>query len=408
VWRENNTTNYDDRMLISIQEHLHLLDKIPLEDVRSFCFVAHVDAGKSSLSSRVLELAGNLGRDSQIAALLSASHSSSGGGGGSGGGHDAASGSISAAAGVGANANNNGAPNRGGESVGLPSSPSSSFIKQKEQIELLDTLKVEQQRGITVKASAATMLYPHPSAVGPTGLLLLNLYDTPGHVDFGSEVTRSLCFVEGAVLLLDATRGIQAQTWSVRDKARALKLPLLVALTKVDLEAARPEHVALSAAEWLTTTADANNDERDEGIVGRSNGGDDSGSIDPDRIILTSARSRIGIRTLLDAICEHMPAPSRLPDDVDTTASSGDDNEGSSRSMLRAQVVDSWYDSRGVNCLVRVLSGVLSEGERISIIANSQQHRPVSLAPNVIPSYSVQEVGIVVPGPVRTARLRIG
>jgi GTP-binding protein LepA len=158
-----------------------------------------------------------------------------------------------------------------------------------------------------------------------------------------------------------------------------------VAITKVDLEAARPEHVALSAAEWLAEEA------------GRPGGKDGSG-IDPDRIILTSARSRIGIRALLDAICERVPAPSRLPDDR------RDDDSGGA--TLRAQVVDSWYDSRGVNCLVRVLSGVLAEGDRISIAAS--QHRAASSAPNAIPSYSVQEVGIVVPGPVRTGKLRIG
>jgi GTP-binding protein LepA len=250
------------------------------------------------------------------------------------------------------------------------------------------------------------MLYPHRSAVGPTGLLLLNLYDTPGHVDFGSEVTRSLCFVQGAVLLLDATRGIQAQTWSVHDKAKALQLPLLVAITKVDLEAARPEHVALSVAEWLNPdrNVDGGGGGDDTGLA-VPGGGDDrsTGSpIDPDGIILTSARSRIGIRTLVDSICELVPAPSRLPDDHDGDGDGDSKDDG----MLRVQVVDSWYDSRGVNCLVRVLSGVLSEGDRISI--GNAEPRAASAATNSVPSHSVQEVGIVLPRPVRTGRLRIG
>jgi hypothetical protein len=88
---------------------------------------------------------------------------------------------------------------------GKKESPSSD----KEQIELLDTLSVERERGITVKASTATMLYPHPSAIGPEGVLLINCIDCPGHSDFSSEVARSLTFVQGAVLLLDAAQGIQ-------------------------------------------------------------------------------------------------------------------------------------------------------------------------------------------------------
>jgi GTP-binding protein LepA len=82
----------------------------------------------------------------------------------------------------------------------------------KEQIDLLDTLSVERERGITVKATTASMLYPHPSAKGPEGVLLLNMIDTPGHADFGREVARSLSFVQGAVLLLDSAQGIQAQS----------------------------------------------------------------------------------------------------------------------------------------------------------------------------------------------------
>jgi hypothetical protein len=84
-----------------------------------------------------------------------------------------------------------------------------SSSSDKEQIELLDTLSVERERGITVKASTATMLYPHPSAIGPEGVLLINCIDCPGHSDFSSEVARSLTFVQGAVLLLDAAQGIQ-------------------------------------------------------------------------------------------------------------------------------------------------------------------------------------------------------
>jgi GTP-binding protein LepA len=236
--------------------------------------------------------------------------------------------------------------------------------KSKEKIELLDTLAVERQRGITVKASTASMLYPHPSAVGPNGVLLLHLYDTPGHADFGLEVTRSLSFVQGAVLLLDAAQGIQAQTWSVYDKVKALEYPphLMIALTKVDLESARPVNVALTVSEWLDWD-------------------------DPDSILLTSARSQVGVKELLDAICEQVPSPKPL-----------DDDDGS---ILRAQVVDSWYDSRGVNCLVQILSGELKESDRIAIVSNTSPETQNQ-------SFSVQEVGIVLPLPHRTSHLRRG
>lgn len=188
-----------------------------------------------------------------------------------------------------------------------------------------------------------------------------NAHLCKGHADFGLEVTRSLSFVQGAVLLLDAAQGIQAQTWSVYEKVKALPNPpeLLMALTKVDLEAARPIHVALQIAEWLDWD-------------------------DPDNIIYTSARSRLGIKDVLDAVCDKVPPPRPLADDDGST--------------LRVQVVDSWYDSRGVNCLAQVISGQLKEGDRISLVSAG------ATAPQG-QSYSVQEVGMVLPDPFRTGRL---
>ena len=304
-----------DPRLVSILENKDLMDKIPLEDIRNFCFIAHVDHGKSSLASRVLELTGNLGRDAQLLA------------------HQAATGTLEV--------------------------PLHVDAKNKEKIEALDTLAVEQERGITVKASAATMLYPHPSAVGPEGLILLNMVDTPGHVDFGLEVSRSLSFIQGAVLLLDATQGIQAQTFSVYHKAKSLPDPphLIIGLTKVDLGEARPIHVALMVSEWLNWD-------------------------DPETILYTSARNRQGIQAIVDAVCEQVPPPKMLEDDDGVT--------------MRAQVVDSWYDTRGVNCLVQIVSGELKETDRITIVGSDST------------SYSVQECGIVVPTPLRTHHLKRG
>jgi len=324
----------------SIVDNHSLVEQIPFEDVRNFCFIAHIDHGKSSLSSRILELTGNLGREAQQVALDIASN---------GDGFDGDTTTEQA-----------------------PQLNKQQRVSKdtKEQIDALDTLDVEKQRGITVKAAAASMLYPHASAKGPTGLLLLNMYDTPGHVDFGREVTRSLCFVQGAVLLLDATQGIQAQTWSVYEKVKALEPndpKLLIALTKVDLESARPVDCALTLAEWLEDW-------------------------DPDSILSTSARSRIGIKTLLDTVCEQVPQPEAMPDD------------GMKGEVLRAQVVDSSYDDRGVNCLVRIVSGQLKEGDRVSVLA------PIvaAEAQKTDESFSVQEVGIVTPGPIRTGSLRPG
>lgn len=317
----------DDPRLVSIIEDTHLLDEIPLEDVRQFCFIAHIDHGKSSLSSRLLELTGNFGRQAQELAWKFARTRA-----------------------------------LGTDEDLLAKLDLVSLSK--ERIDALDTLAVEQQRGITVKASTASMLYPHPSAVGPTGTLLLNLYDTPGHCDFSLEVQRSLTFVQGAVLLLDATQGIQAQTWSVYERAQSLPQPpeLLIALTKIDLESAQPVNVALSVSEWLNWD-------------------------DPDSILLTSSRNRIGIKDILDAVCEKVPSPKRLEDD-----------DGK---FLRAQVVDSSYDSRGVQSIVQVLSGELKEGDRISMVQNAS-------AEKVVQSYSVQEVGLVLPQEHRTRKLGRG
>jgi translation elongation factor EF-G len=173
--------------LVSIVQNPELIYKIPLEDVRNFCIIAHIDHGKSSICSRLLELTGNLGSELQGEAMSMTTK----------GGEKS---SFSKT-----DNHTNGQPSS------LQINHSKTAKPQKEQIELLDTLSVERERGITVKASTATMLYPHPSAVGPEGVLLINCIDCPGHSDFSSEVARSLSFVQGAILLLDASQGIQVK-----------------------------------------------------------------------------------------------------------------------------------------------------------------------------------------------------
>mmetsp|Transcript_2223 Transcript_2223/g.4674 ORF Transcript_2223/g.4674 Transcript_2223/m.4674 type:complete len:867 (-) Transcript_2223:185-2785(-) len=370
--------------LVSINDdnYQEIFDRIPLEDVRNFCFIAHVDHGKSSLTSRLLEITGNMGRESQKVAIESARNN------------------VDADGGVDAendNENNTNGTNTndsvdGGLQKRIDSSSklNSERRDEKEQIQLLDTLAVERERGITVKASAASMLYPHPSAVGPDGVLLLNCVDTPGHSDFSSEVARSLSFVQGAVLLLDATQGIQAQSWTVHEKAKSMTNPpeLILAMTKIDLESARPIDVALTVSEWLSVD-------------------------DPESIVPTSARSRIGIVPLLDAICQRVPPPQPLPDDKEEDygiAKQGTTEDNNHPRVLRAQVVDSWYDVRGVNCIVQVLSGSIEEGDRIAIASTTggKQRTMLSSSPSSTQSFSVQEVGIVLPASRRIGKLRRG
>jgi GTP-binding protein LepA len=396
--------NHTHHNSVSIVSHLHLIEQIPIEDVRNFCFIAHVDHGKSSLSMRILELTGNLGNEAQ---------------------HDAYQAAISFQEVDKLNKDNKNSIQHNKDSMtdafqidnnvtSTDTSKNDDKANSKERIDMLDSLNVEQQRGITVKASTATMLYQHPSAIGPTGLLLLNMYDTPGHVDFNKEVTRTLQFVQGAVLLLDATQGIQAQTWSVYDKVKLLQKQeqellmtmqqqqqeiddnvvrthvqqqqyqqapeLIIALTKVDLESARPIHVALSVSEFFHWD-------------------------DPDTIIQTSARSRYGIKKLLDSICQHVPSPKVLLDD-------NHDSNKTTAGVLRAQVVDSWYDTRGVNCLVRIISGKLSEGDRIAIIPpileKNQQINDTTSSVQQNQAFPVQEVGILLPKSYRTGTLMRG
>lgn len=351
----------DSSSLVSITTHAHLIPDIPLPDVRNFCFIAHIDHGKSSLASRVLEWVGNFGSGQQWKAQR----------------HVVVD-----------------PRNSIDEEEKIPTLEHDNIqvAADKEQYQLLDTLSVEKERGITVKASAASFLYPHPSAVGPHGVLLFNMVDTPGHVDFGTEVTRTLSSVQGAVLLFDAAQGVQAQSLSVYEKAKKLQVPTIIpALTKVDLATARIVDVTISVSELF--------------------------GFDPDSILQTSARSRLGINRILDEVGKLVPPPQPLDDDDGIT--------------LRAKVVDSWFEPlRGVICLVQILSGQLQEGDRVCFIDSTrkaieaQQHSSldsvivetprtdsIRLGRNVHISkdhYSIQDVGFVIPHRVRTKRLSRG
>lgn len=191
---------------------------------------------------------------------------------------------------------------------------------------LLDSNPIEQERGITIKLAPVTMNYIYQDQT-----YTINLIDTPGHVDFSYEVSRSLAACEGAVLLVDATQGIQAQTLSNLDKARNLGLELIVALNKVDLDSAMVEEV----------TAD---------II-------DSLHISPDAIIPISAKTGYNIDKLFDLIIEKIPAPQ-----VDPQAS------------FKGLIFNSTYDAhKGVIAFTKVVSGQLVTGEQVGLMSNQTE-----------------------------------
>jgi GTP-binding protein LepA len=189
--------------------------------------------------------------------------------------------------------------------------------------QLLDTMDIERERGITIKANAVRLEYQGQDEQ----TYILNLIDTPGHVDFSYEVSRSLDACEGALLLVDAAQGVEAQTLANAYLAIENGLEIIPVVNKIDLPSAEPERVS---AELL-------------GILGG----------EPEDVIQVSAKSGIGIDALLEAIVHRLPPPA-----------------GTADGPLRAMVFDSYYDTyRGVVCSIRVVDGEINVGESLRFMA---------------------------------------
>jgi GTP-binding protein LepA len=230
----------------------------------------------------------------------------------------------------------------------------------------LDRMDIERERGITIKAQNVRL----PWTVDGT-TYVMDLIDTPGHVDFTYEVSRSLAACEGAILLVDAAQGIEAQTLANLYLAIENDLTIIPVLNKIDLPAAQPEKYAAEIAH----------------IIG----------CDPDSVLRVSAKTGQGVRELLDAIVAQVPAPTGNPD-----------------APLRAMIFDSVYDIyRGVITYVRVVDGMLTTRERCYMMSTNASHETlevgvISPEPTPTESLGVGEVGYVIPGVKNVRQARVG
>ncbi|MFQ6109603.1 MAG: translation elongation factor 4, partial [Candidatus Aminicenantales bacterium] len=215
--------------------------------------------------------------------------------------------------------------------------------------QVLDTMELEREKGITIKAQTARLLFrPNEKEA-----YILNLIDTPGHVDFSYEVSRSLAACEGALLLVDASQGVEAQTLANTYLALQNDLVLIPVVNKIDLAQANPELVL----------------EQLENILG----------FKKDEAILVSAKKGIGIDDVLRSIVRRIPPP-----------------RGDPHSPLKALIFDSWFDPyRGVVVLVRVFNGKLHLGEEVELMSSGA-------------AYEVEELGYLTPKPQKVSQLVAG
>ena len=223
--------------------------------------------------------------------------------------------------------------------------------------QVLDSMDLERERGITIKAHPVRLNYTAKD--GKT--YVLNLIDTPGHVDFSYEVTRSLAACEGALLLVDASQGVEAQTLANAYLAVENNLEIIPVINKIDLPSAQPEEARRQIEE----------------IIG----------LDGDTAILASAKEGTGVVDILEAVVTRLPPP-----------------EGDPSAPLKALIFDSWYDSyRGVVIVVRVLEGTLRAGTKVTMMNTKQDHEVETLGvftPKAVPAEQLGpgEVGFIACG----------
>jgi GTP-binding protein LepA len=233
--------------------------------------------------------------------------------------------------------------------------------------QLLDDMDLERERGITIKAHAVRLDYKAKDGQQ----YVLNLIDTPGHVDFSYEVSRSLSACEGALLVVDASQGVEAQTLANTYLALGNNLELLPVLNKIDLPSAEPDRIK----------------EQIENIIG----------LDASEAVLASAKTGIGVDEILEEIVKKIPPP-----------------KGDPTAPFKALIFDSWYDSyRGVIVLFRVLEGTLKKGTKIKFFNTGREYLVEAIGvnrprPTPIDSLSVGEVGFLTASIKTVADVQIG
>jgi GTP-binding protein LepA len=224
-----------------------------------------------------------------------------------------------------------------------------ALSKREMSAQVLDSMDLERERGITIKAHSVRLHYQARDGRE----YQLNLIDTPGHVDFSYEVSRSLAACEGALLVVDASQGVEAQTLANAQLAMNNHLAIIPVINKIDLPGADIEMTKQQIENAL--------------------------ALDPNDALLISAKAGTGVDEVLEAIVRRIPPP-----------------KGSPEAPLRALIFDSWYDSyRGVVVLARVVDGRLTPGMRVRLWSNGQV-------------YTVEELGVLTPKPVRVQSLESG
>src|SRR5690348_17286286 len=217
------------------------------------------------------------------------------------------------------------------------------------EAQVLDAMDLERERGITIKAHPVRLNYT--TVAGES--YVLNLIDTPGHVDFGYEVTRSLAACEGALLLIDASQGVEAQTLANAYLAVDNNLEIIPVINKIDLPGAQPDEARRQI----------------EDIIG----------LDAHGAILASAKTGAGVPEILEAIVHRLPPP-----------------QGDPAAPLKALIFDSWYDAyRGVVIVIRMIDGAIRPGTKIRLMAQGQD-------------YEVLQLGIFTPKAVEVGELGVG